>query len=194
MRSFLNKLPLYIIMPVIGAIIGVGIGLTTVDAFIASPTEKQAAQEEQRRVQQETINRTVDSHKKTDTRTRVEDSTEGPYQAVVHLSITYERGAQAACSGFIVAPKVVLTNEHCLKQARLVVIDPGVNGEFGPSLFGSIESTQFQVSASGQDYGVIFLPKPLPVVPFSIGEFSHHPESADMQIAGYPGDKDYSTM
>lgn len=205
MRSFLNKFLLKMIIAlVIGVIMGVAGGLTA-DAFIASPTVENAAQEEQRRVQQEAINRTIDSHKKPDARTRVEDSTKGPYQAVVHLTITYESGAEANCSGFIIAPKVVLTNEHCLveeatdlrpysEKARLVTVDPGVNGEFTPPLFGSVQSTQFQVSASGQDYGVIFLPKPLPVVPFGLGEFPHHPESADMQTAGYPGDKDYSTM
>jgi len=47
----------------------------------------------------------------TDTRTRVADTTQFPYSAVVELDSRFREGG---CSGILIAPHVVLTAGHCL--------------------------------------------------------------------------------
>nr|WP_255724726.1 trypsin-like serine protease [Shimazuella soli] len=182
--------------------IGVLLGLLINPANHAGTTSLTAKKGEQ----EARINQAIAAHNKPDARTRVVNSLEWPYQAVVHLLVKYEEERWFSCTGFSVAPKVVLTARHCLKNpevclqklkpcnemAQLVEVAPAVNGQYMP--FQILTSTRFQVSASGQDYGVIFLPNLIPTAHFSLKEFPHHAESADMVTAGYPGDKDASTM
>lgn len=152
--------------------------------------ENQRIEQENQRIKRE--NRLIEAHKKPDSRMRVQRPLDGPYQAIVQL--TLDKGEKKNCTGFVVAPKAVLTNRHCLEDAKSVLVEIGENDGDGLAIYKSMESTRFQVSASGLDYGVIFLPDPLTTAHFSLQEFPENADLATMVTAGYPGDKDYFTM
>lgn len=70
--------------------------------------------------QQNQVSRAIESHKKPDARVKVEHPLAGPYQAIVHLTVV--KPSKWYCSGFVVGPRAVLTNKHCLKDARSILV------------------------------------------------------------------------
>ncbi len=153
----------------------------------------------------------------TDGRTRVLNSRASPYSAVCHVERDFGNGRFSGCSGFLVAPNIVITAGHCLHsaiRARLrhratparIRVTPGRNGPNPP--FGAFIGTRWYVPRRfvshmdrESDYGILVLDRPVPpaVRPLALRalsdiELQQVRAQRLLHIAGYPGDKPHGTM
>ncbi|SHE96514.1 V8-like Glu-specific endopeptidase [Seinonella peptonophila] len=127
----------------------------------------------------------------TDHRVLVKQTDQDPYTSIVPLTIekrstTEEDNQKYLCTGFVIASKVIATAGHCLKNALSISLPSGQQeGEV-------IHASKFAQSATGQDYGVIFLSQPLNQKPFELAQFEQ--DAPPSLTAGFPGDKPADTM
>jgi glutamyl endopeptidase len=137
----------------------------------------------------------------TDDRIRVIDTGRPPHDAICHLQFGAEK-LLGWGTGFLVAPRVVLTAAHNLPASRdgqstvTIVVSPGRNGESYP--YGQYQSTKWLVSQKWRDekdrnanYGVVILPEPVtsiaPIELRSLGD--EQLLGTEIRIAGYPDKK-----
>jgi V8-like Glu-specific endopeptidase len=153
----------------------------------------------------------------TDGRTRVLQTARIPYAAVCHIERDFGDGRLSGCSGFLIAPRVLLTAGHCVfsQPRRLLLgrgaptrirVTPGRDGARAP--FGSQWAARWYAHrrfVSNRnvmfDFGIIVVPRPFRGMP---GVFSlSAPNDARLRdirahrllhIAGFPGDKPRGTM
>ena len=154
----------------------------------------------------------------TDGRTRVLNTAQLPYAAVCHVQRDFGDGRLSGCSGFLIAPRIVLTAGHCVfsRPRRLagmratpvrVRITPGRDGGRPPP-FGQqwairwYALRRFVDNADVMaDVGVIVLPAPFRRLPrvFATGSptdrrLANIRSARLLHIAGYPADKPTGTM
>jgi V8-like Glu-specific endopeptidase len=152
-----------------------------------------------------------------DGRTRVLNARRPPHAAVCHVEREHGDGRWSGCSGFVVAPNVIVTAGHCVysaARARLGLratpsrfrITPGRNGQTAP--FGTFGAVRWYGPASfvrsmnrEADYGIVVLDRPLPAAVRPLRLLA--PNEAQLRtvrarrllhIAGFPGDKPPGTM
>lgn len=138
-----------------------------------------------------------------DTRTRIEDTTQWPARAHALVLITFP-GGSASCSGTLVGPRSLVTAGHCVFDPALggwataATVVPGADDRYTP--FGSAKATMvYSVSGwvngqtAGYDYGMINLDRAIGAITGWYG-LANLPTSytAGMptRVSGYPGDKD----
>lgn len=153
----------------------------------------------------------------TDGRTRVAQASAHPYAATCHIERDFGDGRLSGCSGFLVAPRIVLTAGHCVfSRARHLLlrrgaparirVSPGRNGEVPP--FGFQWASHWFVdrrfAEHGNpmfDFGIIVLSRPFggvrrqhPIAALSDAQFNEVRSHRLLHIAGYPADKPPGTM
>ncbi len=125
-----------------------------------------------------------------------------PFNTICLLEREAGRGF-TTCTGTLIAPQVVLTAAHCLRNNTRIRVTPGANFSATPAANRapaspssiSADSSRFRVNST-LDYGVIILPRPFT----RPNEFMMlQPRSASgtatlLTIAGYPTDKPRGTM
>jgi V8-like Glu-specific endopeptidase len=182
--------------PVAGAVSTV----RPIDAYWASfgtPLEKAAARAKVQQTQLEVIIGTDD-------RTRVTNIDQYPWRCICSLLITAQSGTQYIGTGWLVAPRVVLTAGHCVYMAdeggwvTQIEVMPGRNGTQRPN--GSAVSRDVrsvtgwtQDNNSDCDYGAILLPADKRYGD-QLGWFGYaardddYLRSVTLNLSGYPGD------
>jgi glutamyl endopeptidase len=145
----------------------------------------------------------------TDSRTRVNTTTNYPYRANAFLKVTYN-GGSGTCTGFFIGPRTLATAGHCvfdqaLGWATSIQVFPGRNG--GSSPYGSAYAC-YLWSVDGwvnddntnYDYGAIILPSNK-ALGNTVGWYGYFYttdgaslDEDQVRIYGYPGDKTYATQ
>ena len=140
----------------------------------------------------------------TDDRVRVTNNEVYPWRCICSLLITAQNGSQWIGTGWLVAPRLVLTAGHCVYMAdeggwaSQIEVIPGRDGESRP--FGSALARDFrsvsgwtQSNDSDYDYGAILLPADKRYGE-QLGWFGYAARADDylraltLNLAGYPGD------
>ena len=141
----------------------------------------------------------------TDDRVRISPTTSFPWRAICSLRITAQNGNRFIGTGWLVAPRTVITAGHCVYMhdqggwPKSIEVIPGLNDAARP--YGSYVGTSFR-SVSGwvndkkreYDYGCIILPttsRPgdkTGVFGFAVKD-NPYLLSAYLNLSGYPGDK-----
>lgn len=106
-----------------------------------------------------------------DDRVLIEGTTAGPWSGIVQLNIVAGNGQRVVGSGWLIAPKTVITAGHCVYMhdaggwAREITAAAGRNGDARP--FDMRMSSNFSAPSGwvdfanrSEDYGVIFLDEP----------------------------------
>lgn len=137
-----------------------------------------------------------------DNRTRVKDPSKYPYSAIVHIESDI-----GSCTGWMISPDTVATAGHCIfdpdqkKWASWAKVYPGRDGDRLP--YGYAEAKRLYSVAgwtrqgnSNYDYGAIKLDKD---VGKNTGWFGYRWQTGSfdgtqVNISGYPGDKDHDTQ
>jgi V8-like Glu-specific endopeptidase len=141
----------------------------------------------------------------TDDRVRISPTTSFPWRAICSLRITAKNGSIVYGTGWLVAPRTVITAGHCVYLHALggwpksIEVIPGLNESQRP--FGSYVGTSFR-SVTGwvndkkreYDYGCIILPRAsrpgdkTGVFGFAVKDNAYL-LNAYLNLSGYPGDK-----
>jgi glutamyl endopeptidase len=169
-----------------------GEGVFTRDAFFASYPELY-----ERSVSEVIIG--------TDDRVRISPTTTFPWRAVCALRITAQDNSRWIGTGWLVAPRTVITAGHCVYMhaqggwPKSIEVIPGLNDSVRP--FGSCVGTSFRSVAGWvndkkreYDYGCIILPRDCRpgdktgVFGFAVKD-NPYLMSAYLNLSGYPGDK-----
>jgi glutamyl endopeptidase len=167
-------------------------GVFTRDAFFASYPELY-----QRSVQEIIFG--------TDDRVRITPTTTFPWRAICALRITAKDGSRWIGTGWLVAPRTVITAGHCVYLhaqggwPKSIEVIPGLNDSARP--YGSCTGTSFRSVAgwvndkkSEYDYGCIILPKDCRpgdrtgIFGFAVKD-DQYLLNAYLNLSGYPGDK-----
>jgi len=136
-----------------------------------------------------------------DDRTKITDTTQWPYRAVVHLYLEVE-GGYAGCSGALIGEHHVLTAGHCVfndyEWVKDVIVLPGAYGTTGMP-YGMIGSEEIHIYSQWQndnenydyDMAVISLDKPIGKVTGFFGYANdNNLYGRYLHLTGYPGDLD----
>ena len=147
-----------------------------------------------------------------DEREKIEETSTSPWSANCKLIITFNNGAQAVGTGWLLTPRLVVTAGHCVHGGqddnyfKEVEVIPGMNGPLRP--FGSQVSRNLRAAlkwttagAAAHDYGGIILSKEF------TGENNEKPATLktavrtdqelngrEVRLSGYPGDKPFGSM
>jgi len=146
----------------------------------------------------------------TDDRARIMDTKPVPWRRTCHLRIQAANGRNFLGTGFLIAPRTVITAGHCVFMrsqggwVRRITVTPARNGAAAP--FNKCDALNFRsvrgwVNGSKReyDYGAIILPRNNPI-PASVGAFgfanfsTQHLTGKRLNTAGFPGDKPPGTM
>lgn len=144
-----------------------------------------------------------------DDRTQITNTTVVPWRWICSLRITAGDGSTFIGTGWLVAPRTVITAGHCVFIAnhggwvRSIEVAPGRNGAQRP--LGRCTSTSFrsvvgwtQFGHRNYDYGAIILPRDCgfgQLGGFGFAALSDATLRAlRLNLAGYPGDKPDGTM
>src|SRR5262245_35725594 len=153
----------------------------------------------------------------TDGRTRVLRTNQSPYAAICHIERDFGDGRLSGCSGFLIAPRVVLTAGHCVfsRPRRLLLghgaprriqVTAGRDGTTRP--FGSQWATRWYAhrrfvnqADAVYDFGIIVVPRPFRRLPGTFSVSAPDDRSLEvvraqrlLHIAGFPADKPLGTM
>ncbi len=141
-----------------------------------------------------------------DDRVRITATTATPWSGICHLSITARNGQRFLGTGWLIAPRCIITAGHCVHirsaggWASHVDVTAGRNGATAP--FGTIRSARLSalprwVSHQDRNFdcGCIILPRPFRspsgATPFNF-RYAAKSDAAirarALNIAGYPGD------
>ncbi|MCL2377692.1 MAG: trypsin-like serine protease [Defluviitaleaceae bacterium] len=134
---------------------------------------------------------------------RVYNTRQSPFDAIVHLQITFPGGVPSAGTGFLIRPGVVLTAghnifNHGLGWATSVVVRPGRNGTYFP--FGQrtvniasgnagVGSSWYSSAYMGDDFGILLLPTPFNNVPSRLSLSALNTDqlfNLQTHVMGYP--------
>lgn len=144
-----------------------------------------------------------------DNRVRIRGTTRIPWRWVCQLIITRRDGRRSRCTGWLIAPRTVMTAGHCLYShsaggwARRIEVIPGLDATRRP--FGAEVGTSFR-SVRGwtrdrnpnYDYGAIILPRSCRfrrLGNFGFGSFSSSTlRGMLVNNSGYPADKSFGTQ
>lgn len=162
-------------------------GLTVTDGFRGSFADGQVINESNER-----------SVQGPDERTRIFDTTTYPNRAIGRLAV--------GCTGTLIGPRVVLTAGHCVydlkKKEWIKNLDfsPGQNGKSFP--YGTVKwktaTTTKSYTEKGKtewDFAVVVLEQPIGnQVGFMGYSYNDGLKSVNININGYPGDKEAGTM
>jgi glutamyl endopeptidase len=141
----------------------------------------------------------------TDDRVRISPTTSFPWRAICALRITARDGSRWIGTGWLVAPRTVITAGHCVYMhahggwPKSIEVIPGLNDSQRP--YGACTGTSFR-SVVGwvndkkreYDYGCIILPRDCRlgdktgVFGFAVKD-NPYLTSAYLNLSGYPGDK-----
>jgi V8-like Glu-specific endopeptidase len=152
-----------------------------------------------------------------DGRTSVLNTAIMPHAAVCHVQCDFGDGRLSGCSGFLMAPRVVMTAGHCVfSRPRQLLgrravparirITPGRDGARAP--FGQQWASRWYAlrrfvrnADVMADVGIIVLPQPFRRVGRALGVAAPNDRQLRtirngrlLHIAGYPGDKPSGTM
>lgn len=142
-----------------------------------------------------------------DDRVRIANTTVRPWSGICQLNITARNGQRFIGTGWLIAPRTVITAGHCVHiataggWAREIEVSPGRNGASRP--FGSVRSSRLSASpewvtsrSRNHDYGCIILPRApraaSGALPFTFGFAARSDaqiRSRALNLSGYPGDK-----
>lgn len=150
-----------------------------------------------------------------DGRRRIANASLRPYSSICLLTRTFIDGRVGRCTGFLVAPTVVLTAGHCVYSRRRanprptsIRITPGRNGSVSTALHGTQLASRWYVHRDyvrsgnpSHDLGIIVLPKPFAKLKIgfklqrlSDGRLNRLGQNNLLNIAGYPADKSRGEM
>jgi V8-like Glu-specific endopeptidase len=146
-----------------------------------------------------------------DGRRRITDTTRFPFHAICHLERIFDDGARSGATGFLVAPRIVLTAAHCLMSParrlvgrnpvpRTIRVFPGRSSE---AQRNALPVASFYVPRQYKtridrrfDYGLIRLARPvpaehgaMPIAAPSTPQLREIRQRHLLHISGYPGDK-----
>lgn len=140
----------------------------------------------------------------TDERVRITNTAEYPWRCICSLLMTANTGAMYIGTGWLVAPRLLLTAGHCVFMSdengwvSKIEVIPGRDADQRP--YGSVVATDFrstvgwtQSGDSNYDYGVIMLPEANRLGD-QLGWFGYASRADDylpgitINLAGYPGD------
>ena len=97
---------------------------------------------------------------------------ENGYLGVVQLNIVFAAGSGALCSGTLVAPRVVVTAEHCVQDEQGGPLDPGAitvkTGATGNLATYRVEDIRHldSIRLSGSDFAVLVVAEPVDADPY----------------------------
>jgi V8-like Glu-specific endopeptidase len=171
------------------------------DAFWASNHTPLERAQERMRIVQAAMSEAIIG---TDERTRVTNTQDYPFRCICSLLITANNGSQYIGTGWLVAPRLLLTAGHCVYMhdeggwAAQIEVIPGRDATTYP--FGSVIATDMR-SVTGWtvdsdrdfDYGAILLPEDrrlgdeLGWFGYSV-RFDNYLQGLDVNLSGYPGD------
>jgi glutamyl endopeptidase len=142
-----------------------------------------------------------------DDRVRINNTAVRPWSGICHLNITARNGQRFIGTGWLIAPRTVITAGHCVYIHNAggwvseVEVSAGRNAAVRP--FGAIKSSRVSSSPEwvaarnrNHDYGCIILPKAprstSGALPFSFNYAARTDvqiRSRALNLSGYPGDK-----
>lgn len=145
-----------------------------------------------------------------DERVEITDTTQWPWRAIAHLRVVTDLDGVYTCSGYFVAPDIVMTAAHCLYDsafsadgyATTVEVTPGRDGTNKP--YGSQITTDFSVAngyinvgSNHYDWGLVYMPDA--TLGNQVGWFTYEVAAQSLvdttvNLSGYPADKGGSTQ
>jgi glutamyl endopeptidase len=152
-----------------------------------------------------------------DGRRRVTDTRLAPFQAVCHLDRCFGAGRSSGCTGFLVAPRLVMTAGHCLysplrralgarPSPASIRVSPG-RADAAEAPYGTVPAVRWwaharylRTGARPFDVGLIELSDaPQGVAPLSLhapvdSELSRLRQTRLLHVSGYPADKPRGTQ
>ena len=145
-----------------------------------------------------------------DDRVKINNTTVYPWRCICSLNITAADGSTWIGTGWLVAPRTVITAGHCVwmhnqgGRVASIRVMPGRNGSATEAPFKSCLATHVRTTVkwiedkdSGRDYGCILLPKSF-LDYSSLGTFGYASlsdlEGMTVNLSGYPGDKPAGTQ
>jgi V8-like Glu-specific endopeptidase len=145
-----------------------------------------------------------------DDRVRINNTTAFPWCCICSLNITAADGSTWNGTGWLVAPRTVITAGHCVwmhnqgGRVASIRVMPGRNGSAMETPFKSCLATHVRTTVkwiedkdSDRDYGCILLPKSF-MDYSSLGAFGYASlsdlEGMIVNLSGYPGDKPTGTQ
>lgn len=142
-----------------------------------------------------------------DDRIKITSTAARPWSGICQLNITARNGQRFIGTGWLIAPRTVITAGHCVYihnaggWVREVEVSPGRNGAtrpFGAVKSGRVSSTPQWVASRDRnhDYGCIILPRApksaTGALPFCFNYAARSEaqiRSRALNLSGYPGDK-----
>jgi len=121
--------------------------------------------------------------------------------AVVALSIRTQGGDEGLCSGFVVAPRVVLTAAHCVSPAAVgqgATFSVYLGSDLGdaaqtslPESHAVVERVDYDADfdldaiSTGHDLGVVITATPLPAAPLALEPVPSLDGVSEVRVVGY---------
>ena len=145
-----------------------------------------------------------------DDRVKIGNTTVYPWRAICSLAITAANGSNWIGTGWLVAPRTVITAGHCVwmhnqgGRVASIRVMPGRNGSATETPFKSCLATHVRTTVkwiddrdSDRDYGCVLLPQSF-MDYSSLGTFGYASlsdlENMTVNLSGYPGDKPTGTQ
>ena len=145
-----------------------------------------------------------------DDRVKINNTTVYPWRCICSLDITAADGSTWIGTGWLVAPRTIVTAGHCVwihsrgGRVASIRVMPGRNGPATETPFKSCLATHVRTTVkwiedkdSDRDYGCVLLPQSF-MDYSSLGTFGYASlsdlENMTVNLSGYPGDKPTGTQ